>query len=169
LGQRPAVDRAIERILAKEEESMGKIRRVLHASDFSRASRAAFAKAVDMAKANRAELILVHVWTPPMPVVEDAYLSPKTWQDLEASARGAAQKDMAKLLAAAKKAGVRASGTLLEGIPHEQIVRAAKAKRADVVVVGTHGRTGLARMFLGSVAGRVVTAAPCPVLTVRGK
>ena len=55
----------------------------------------------------------------------------------------------------------------MEGIAHEQIVRAAR--RTDLVVMGTHGRSGLAKFFLGSVAGRVVSAAPCPVLTVRGK
>ncbi len=58
---------------------------------------------------------------------------------------------------------------LLEGVAHEQIVRAARARRADLIVVGTHGRSGLARFFLGSVAGRVVATATCPVLTVRGK
>ena len=52
---------------------------------------------------------------------------------------------------------------------HEQIARAAKSKKADLIVIGTHGRTGLAKFFLGSVASRVVAAAPCPVLTVRGK
>jgi len=54
-------------------------------------------------------------------------------------------------------------------VADEQIVRAARSKKADVIVLGTHGRTGLARLFLGSVASRVVTAAPCPVLTVRGR
>jgi nucleotide-binding universal stress UspA family protein len=63
---------------------------------------------------------------------------------------------------------VRARGLLLEGLAHEQIVRAAKAQRADLVVIGTHGRSGLAKFFIGSVAGRVVSAARCPVLTVRG-
>jgi nucleotide-binding universal stress UspA family protein len=149
---------------------MPKIRRVLHASDFSRASRAAFAMAVDMAKANRAQLTLVHVRTPVMPIYSDGgYVSPKTWEDIEASTRSAAQKDMNRLLASAKKAGVRATGELLDGITHEEIVRAANRKRADLLVLGTHGRTGLAKAFLGSVAGRVVAAAPCPVLTVRGK
>jgi nucleotide-binding universal stress UspA family protein len=148
---------------------MTRIRRVLHPSDFSRASRAAFAKALDMARANKAELLLIHVLTPAMPLMADGYIAPKAWEAIESSARAAAQKEMNKLLAAARKAGVRATGALLEGVPHEEIVRAARAKRADLLVLGTHGRTGLAKVFLGSVAGRVVTAAPCPVLTVRGK
>jgi nucleotide-binding universal stress UspA family protein len=79
------------------------------------------------------------------------------------------QKRLTSLVAKAKKAGVRARTILLEGVAHEQIARAARSKRADLVVLGTHGRTGLARFFLGSVAGRVVSSATCPVLTVRGK
>jgi universal stress protein A len=58
---------------------------------------------------------------------------------------------------------------LLQGLPHEQIVRAARAQRARLLVVGTHGRSGVARFFVGSVAGRVVASAPCPVVTVRGR
>ena len=69
----------------------------------------------------------------------------------------------------ARAAGVRARGLLLEGIVSDRIVRAAKAQRADAIVMGTHGRTGLSRFILGSVASRVVAHAACPVLTVRGK
>jgi universal stress protein A len=54
-------------------------------------------------------------------------------------------------------------------VPHKEIVRLARSKRVDLIVIGTHGRTGLARFFLDSVAARVVSTAPCPVLTVRGK
>jgi universal stress protein A len=54
------------------------------------------------------------------------------------------------------------------GSPYDVIVRAARSKRVDVLVLGTHGRTGLARFFLGSVATRVLATAHCPVLTVRG-
>lgn len=148
---------------------MSRIRRILHPSDFSRASGAAFAKAVEMAKANAAELLVVHVLTPAVPMVGDGYVSPKVYEEIEASARAAAQKQLDRLLARAKKAGVRAKGVLMDGVPHEQIVRMARSKRADLVVIGTHGRTGLAKFFLGSVAGRVVSIASCPVLTVRGR
>jgi len=67
----------------------------------------------------------------------------------------------------ARKAGVKAMTLLLDGVAHEQIARAARSKKADLIVIGTHGRTGLAKFFLGSVAARVVATAPCPVLTVR--
>ena len=144
-------------------------RRILHPTDFSTASAAAFAKAVEMAKAGRGELLLVHVMNPVMPVPGDGYISPKVYDEIAASTKAWGQKQLAKRLAKAKAAGVRARGFLLEGVPHEQIVRIAKSRRADLVVMGTHGRSGLAKLFLGSVAGRVVAAAPCPVLTVRGR
>jgi nucleotide-binding universal stress UspA family protein len=88
---------------------------------------------------------------------------------MEVSARAYAQKRLNALVAKAKQAGVRAKALLLEGVPHERIVQTARSKKADLVVIGTHGRTGLAKLFLGSVASRVVTIAPRPVLTVRGK
>jgi len=148
---------------------MSRIRRILHPSDFSRASGAAFAKAVEMAKANRAQLLLLHVMAPVIPMMGDGYVSPKVYQEIDASARGYAQRQLDSLVAKAKKAGVTAQGLLLDGIAHEQIERAIRSKRVDLVVIGTHGRTGLARFFLGSVASRVVASATCPVLTVRGK
>ena len=148
---------------------MARIRRILHPSDFSPASRAAFARAVDLAKANRAELVVAHVIAPIIPMMGDGYVSPAVFDQLENAARAQAKKQIGALVAKAKKAGVRASSVLLEGIAHEQIVRAARSKRADLIVIGTHGRTGVARLFLGSVAGRVVSVARCPVMTVRGR
>ena len=148
---------------------MSRLRRILHPSDFSRASGAAFARATAMAKADRAQLLLVHVLPPPVPIAGEGYISPKVYDDLEASARTYGQKHLGALQAKASKAGVKAVTLLLDGVAHDQIARAAKSKKADLIVIGTHGRTGLAKFFLGSVASRVVAAAPCPVLTVRGK
>jgi nucleotide-binding universal stress UspA family protein len=145
------------------------MRRVLHPSDFSTASGAAFKKAIDMAKASRAELLVAHVISPMVPVTSEGYLPPKMYDEIAASNRAWAKKQLDRLVAKARQAGVRATALLAEGAAHEQIIRLARAKRADLVVMGTHGRSGLARLFLGSVAGRVVTAARCPVLTVRGK
>jgi universal stress protein A len=148
---------------------MSRFRRILHPSDFSRASGNAFSRSVELAKANRAELIIVHVWSPVMPISGDGYIPPKAYDEMVAAARGEAKKHLDALVAKARKAGARAKGLLLEGVPFEVITRAAKAQRADVVVIGTHGRTGLARFFMGSVAERVVGMAPCPVMTVRGR
>jgi universal stress protein A len=142
----------------------------MHATDFSSASSAAFKRAVAMAKADRAQLIIAHVMTPPsLAIPGEGYVSPRLYEDLETSARAQAQKRLDALIAKARKAGVRATGLLLEGVPHERIARAARAKKADLLVIGTHGRTGLAKFFLGSVASRLVASAACPVLTVRGR
>jgi nucleotide-binding universal stress UspA family protein len=146
-----------------------KVRRILHPSDFSPASRAAFKKAVAMAKANRAELMLAHVLAFPTSMLSDGYVSPKIYDDVLRSVSSEGQKQLDKLVVKAKAGGVRARGLLLEGMPADAINRAARSKRADIIVIGTHGRTGLARLFMGSVAERVVGGAPCPVLTVRGR
>ncbi len=145
------------------------MRRILHPSDFSLASRAAFKKAVELAKASRAELLVVHV-LPPLPLILDVYIAARTYNELQRAHRATGRKQLDRLLAKAKTAGVRVSGLLLDwGIPSQQIVGAAKAKRIDMIVMGTHGRGALGKAFLGSVATRVVATAPCAVLTVRGK
>jgi nucleotide-binding universal stress UspA family protein len=148
---------------------MSRIRRVLHPTDFSRASTPAFKRAVEMAKTNRAELLVLHVMVPAVPIMGDGYVSPQVYEDLEARARGSAQKQIRKQVEKAKQAGARVKGLLLEGVAHERIAQAARARKADLVVIGTHGRTGFAKLFLGSVASRVLAVSPCPVLTVRGK
>lgn len=143
--------------------------RILYATDFSPASRAAFRLALRTARRDHAELLVVHVLTPPAPLVADAYVTPAVWNTLLRSQRASAQRRLDALIARARRARVRARGLLVEGVPAESIVRAARARGAGMIVVGTHGRTGAARFFLGSVAGRVVAAAHCPVLTVRGR
>lgn len=146
---------------------MAAIRRILHATDFSPASRPAFMRALDLARANRAELIALHVMTPPVLYTPDGYALPQTYDRLLTDMRGAVKKQLDRLVARAKAGGVRARGLLVEGVPHDRIVRAARSARADLLVIGTHGRTGLARLFLGSVASRVIATATCPVLSVR--
>ena len=148
---------------------MSRIRRIVHPTDFSRASTPAFKRAVEMAKTNRAELLVLHVIVPAVTIMGDGYVSPQVYEDLEAAARGAAQKQIRKLVEKAKQAGARVKGLLLDGVAHERIAQAARARKADLVVIGTHGRTGFAKLFLGSVASRVLAVSPCPVLTVRGK
>jgi nucleotide-binding universal stress UspA family protein len=146
-------------------------RRVLHPTDFSRASAAAFARALAEAKQQRGEVVIAHVLSPVIPTAGagEGYISPSVYEQMAASARAWAQKQLDRLLAKAKAARVRARGLVLEGVAHEQIVRTAKRQGVGLIVMGTHGRTGVARFFLGSVAARVAATAPCPVLTVRGR
>ena len=149
---------------------MSRIRTILHPTDFSRASAPAFKRAVQMAKDNRAQLLILHVLAPASPMLmTDGYVPPKVYDDMEAAARAEAQEQLRRLVEKAKHSGARVKPILLEGIAHERIIQAARSRKADLVVIGTHGRTGFARFFLGSVASRVLAISPCPVLTVRGK
>jgi nucleotide-binding universal stress UspA family protein len=148
---------------------MAKIRTVMMASDFSPASGAAFARAVELARANRARLLLLHALTLVPPTLGGEYIPPQTWDRIEAASRAQARGQIEALVRKARRAGVRAQGLVVVGSPYEVIVRAARSRGVDVLVLGTHGRTGLPRFFLGSVATRVLATAPCPVLTVRGR
>lgn len=149
---------------------MSRFRRILYASDFSPASRPAFRRALALARSNRAVLTVAHVYSLQIPVMGEGYVGGgQIYNRMVADIERDAQRRLGRLVTQARKNGVRAKALLLAGIPHDRIVRAARSTRADLIVLGTHGRTGLGRLFLGSVAARVVTLAPCPVLTVRAK
>ena len=148
---------------------MSRARPILHPSDFSPASRPAFTQAIAAAKKDRAPLLVVHVQATIIPLAGDGYMSARTYDELMRATQVDAQRRLNALVATAKKTGVRASGLLLEGVAAEQIVRTARSRRASLIVMGTHGRSRLAKIFLGSVAERVVGSAPCPVMTVKGK
>ena len=143
------------------------LRRILHPSDFSPASRRAFRTAVELAKTKGAELLIAHV-LPVMPLMPDTYIAATAYGEMLAAQRASGQKQLDRLVADAKAAGVRASGTLLDfAVPADAIAGLAKSRRSDLIVIGTHGRGGLDRALLGSVADRVIRLAPCPVVTVR--
>lgn len=139
---------------------------IIVATDFSDASAAGEAQALRVASRFGAELIYLHV------AVESSLYgeSPLNMADVRAVYEGARKWAAAQLeqrVAAARSSGVLARSALRVGVPHEEIARAAADEKAEMVVVGTHGRSGLDRLLLGSVAERVVRVAPCPVLTVR--
>ena len=121
-----------------------------------------------MGKSDQGQLIIAHAVREPLPFTPDGYVLPQASDELEAALRREATRQLESLLSRTREAGVHAEGLLLKGRPEVAIARAAKKHRADLVVVGTHGRTGLPRMLLGSVASRIIAAAPCPVLAVPG-
>jgi nucleotide-binding universal stress UspA family protein len=146
---------------------MAALRRILHPSDFSPASRPAFREAVELAKTKGAELLITHV-LPVMPLMPDTYIAATAYGEMLAAQRASGEKQLGRLVADAKAAGARASGMLLDfAVPADAIAGLAKSRRSDVIVIGTHGRTGFQRALMGSVAARVIATAPCPVLTVR--
>jgi universal stress protein A len=148
---------------------MRAFRRILHPTDFSSASRSALARAIDLARQNRASLVIVHALAPLILPLGDGFVSSGTYEALDRRAHEQARKQLTRLVAQTSKRGVRATALLVDGVPHEQIPRIARRRRADLIVIGTHGRSGLSRVLLGSVAERVIRLAPCPVLTVRSR
>ena len=144
------------------------MRRILFASDFSKASRRAFTTAVKTAKNSHGALTIVHVLAPLTPIGPDQYIGPQTWQEIDEESRRWATRHLDELSAKARAAGVRAKAFLAEGQPAKEVTRVAKKLRADLIVIGTHGRTGFAKLLLGSIASQIVATSTCPVMTVRG-
>lgn len=142
------------------------IKRILHASDFSKASQPAFRLARQMARTLKAELIVFNAADTVMPMVGEGYVSPAVVRDVWEAGRRTAQRGVDRLVQAARADRIRVRGAVGEGPAAAAIVAAAKRHRAQLIVVGTHGRSGVRRLLIGSVAERVVRTAPCPVLTV---
>ena len=140
-------------------------RRIIHPTDFSPAAMPAFRYALDEAKRDDADLVLVHVLEPVSDFADEVYILRA--EKLREAAREAARRNFDELLDAAKEADVRVSDLLLEGWPAEEIAKAANTSGADLIIMGTHGRTGLSRLVLGSVAQHVIALAACPVTVVK--
>jgi len=146
-----------------------RIRKILYATDYSKASDRALEEAINLAKQNEAELLVVHVIEPIPYAAGEEFGGAELYLKLEDATKREAQTSMDKLIRRLQRSKVKAESLLLRGSAHDQIVKAAKSKRADMIVIGTHGRTGLSKLFMGSVAAKVISAATCPVVTVRGK
>jgi nucleotide-binding universal stress UspA family protein len=146
---------------------MARWTRVCCAIDFSEPSVDTLREAARLARRDGAGLTLVHVFAPPQTVAPE--LGTLMPEQLEAAIRAelAPRLAAAKAEAEAAAPGVPVDTVLLAGRPAHEIVALAEARGIDLVVVGTHGRTGLRRAVLGSVAEHVVRSAPCPVLVFR--
>ena len=143
------------------------IRRVLAPTDFSDSSVPAVRYAAELTGKFGAELVLLHVVQDLTLVVPDVMMPlPVTTPALNEMVEGA----KAGLAAFVKRLGLEGLSPKTEvriGAPAAEIVTAAEDLKADLLCIGTHGRTGLAHFLLGSVAERIVRHSPCPVLTVR--
>lgn len=140
--------------------------RIVVAVDFSPASEEAWAHARRLAVHADAELILTHVVAEAPPLGGGPPMRARI-AEVQASLRRWADDKLAKWAEAARAEGRRVRLAVRVGIPYQEIVDLATDERADLVVIGTHGRTGIRHAVLGSVAERVVRLAPCPVLSVR--
>ena len=147
------------------------LREILLTTDLSEASASAFALARDLAEASGARIVLVTVVEDPVPLrfVSADVPTPLVDPNLEAVVEQARAQASERLDAMRSRLGGRCDEAIaIPGISAaREILRLAEERRSDLIVMATHGRTGLARVALGSTAERVVREAPCPVLTVR--
>jgi universal stress protein A len=144
--------------------------RILVPTDFSNSSKEALDSAIHLARMLKAKLYLLHVFE--WPVYIDAGVSPGVRPEMYEwikEIKTESSRKLARLAEEVRRRHVTVHTLFKEGAPFLEILDAAKDIRADLIVVGTHGRTGLAHILLGSVAERVVRQSPCPVLTVRPK
>ena len=138
---------------------MSKIRTILHPTDFSERSESAFHLACSLARDQRARLIVLHVIPPPVCHGEVvARQQPNGYRE---------QMDNWLQRLQAPGSGVEIDHRLTDGEPYAEILRVAEDDSCDLIVMGTHGRTGLGRLLMGSVAEQVLRRASCPVLTVK--
>lgn len=143
-----------------------KLTKVLCPVDFSSGSREALRFAADLVRDSGASLVLAHVSDPlPWSIRGDVPIGPSVIQSMLDSE----QAELARWQGLAKELGAREVAVrFLTGAPWDQIVSFARNDRSiDLIVMGTHGRTGLTHVLLGSVAEKVVRHAPCAVLVVR--
>jgi nucleotide-binding universal stress UspA family protein len=139
------------------------IRTILHATDFSPRSGLAFHLACALARDYNARLLLVHVKQPPVMVYGDLGAIPAEPEGYDEVLK----RQLQDLRPADPKVAVER--LLVVGDPADEITRLAREHHCDLIIVGTHGRTGLSRLLLGSVAELILRKAPCPVLTVKSE
>jgi nucleotide-binding universal stress UspA family protein len=135
------------------------IQTILHPTDFSERSGYAFETALALARDYGAQLVLVHVTTPPQKTGPEVEQNEEYQQALQEKLRWLHPAE----------APVRMEARLLEGDAAAEIIRIAEEYPCDLIVMGTHGRTDRRGQAMGSVAGTVIRKAPCPVVIVRNQ
>lgn len=142
-------------------------RPLVFGTDFSPASSAAFDKAVELAKREGAELVIAHVYEPPADLGHSGLADDLIAADLEDKIRRDVERQLDQVVQKARAAGVpNVRGVVLAGHASERLSDLAVRTGAEMLILGTHGRTGLRKILTGSVASKAIVTSPCPVLTV---
>lgn len=145
------------------------IKRILFPTDFSETSKYAMKYAIGFAKEFDAQLEIVHVLFDESQIVA-FYLPQVTFQNLDKELEDSAKKQLQDFIDEYPELNeVKFHTKLLKGTPSVEIINEAKEIKADMIVIGTHGRTGLEHVIFGSTAEKVVRKACCPVFSVRLK
>ncbi len=145
---------------------MVSIRKILVPTDFSEHADHAWPYALHFAQEFGAEVHLLHVLAPP-PRVTEAYAVNFDPEGFTAAMRAEADVSLDRLVQAAQDRHLTIRREVLVGVDFHEIIDYARVHQIDLIVMATHGRTGLAHALVGSVAEKVVRKAPCPVLTIK--
>ena len=145
---------------------MKAIEKILVATDFSEYSEEACEYAITLAKKFNASLTVLHVINEPVDL-RGFYVPHITFEQLEKEISEGAVKMLDKFCSENMGEFADYETVVTTGVPYEEIVRIAEEKAVSMVVIGTHGRTGLDHLIFGSTAERVVRTSHCPVLTIR--
>jgi universal stress protein A len=147
---------------------MGEIKKILLATDFSDNSKWALSYALSFAQKYDAKLYILHVIQQPIyPLGMYAEISFDAMDKFNRNVSEVTEREMKNLCETGLGEFKNYESLILSGTPFLEILRTAKEKEVDLIVVGTHGRTGLDHVLFGSTAEKVVRKAPCPVLSVR--
>jgi nucleotide-binding universal stress UspA family protein len=147
---------------------MKKIRKILYATDFSESSVPACDYALTLAQLAGAELLVLHV-VGEFTDKRKSHIQPEAMALLEREVEVQAVKELESFCADKFDDLVSFTTDVVLGIPFEEILKRAESRAADLIVVGTHGRTGLEHVVVGSTAERLVRRSKIPVLTVRAQ
>ncbi len=139
---------------------------ILFAVDFSQSSDYAFQFALSLAKKYDARLLIIHVINEPVDL-RGFYVPHISFEKLEKEIEEGAQKMMEKFCRTQIKDYSNYESFIVPGIPYDEIIKKAQEQSADLILMGTHGRTGLDHVLFGSTAEKVVRKSPVPVMTVR--
>jgi nucleotide-binding universal stress UspA family protein len=143
------------------------LRLILVPTDFSKSSDNALKYAAAFAEKFGAEVLLLHVVQDVSLFIPEAVLAAPPLMPPVEQFLIAAREALDRTVRALNLPGLAIRSEVSEGVPYEEIVRLARERDVDLIVMGTHGHTGLAQVLLGSICEKVVRRAPCPVLSVR--
>ena len=146
---------------------MVRLKTILHPTDFSEPSKHAMSYAVSFAEEFGAKLVVVHVIEEISSALYFDMLQTPPLAQLMVDIEKQANKALQELMPADVRERLKVEYLIRKGAPFLEIIRCAREIQADMIVCGTHGRSGIKHALFGSVAEKVVRKAPCPVLSVR--